>query len=391
MTGPAVCIDRSEADPSLYSKMVGKLSDELVSMPLYVDDVRLYNDPTKAASAEADRISEALSGHFKITFGPVNAPYSRFLSKDIYRRGPDRTTITAKSYINSKMEHFLDKPLASYPASWGTTPAAKSLYADLDEALLKRVEAPVKDQEWYASAAMTVMYKVPDRPDVATAMSLLSRALRFPTRALAGHLTRVLVYLLRNPGLGITYSAHAPSASRLRARVDADWSVRQSTSGFVASLAGATVSHFSRRQHCIAVSTCEAELMALASAALEVLFIRKIMESLGYEFEGGDVPVLETSNPEAHSRVYQHGPVEIDTDSKSAHDLCHRDSAAKNSRHVDRKAFKMRELCGAKKVKLGLVPTAENEADFFTKILDPQPFLKFRSIIMNSAGDEHGE
>ena len=38
------------------------------------------------------------------------------------------------------------------------------------------------------------------------------------------------------------------------------------------------------------------------------------------------------------------GAIKCFTDNKGAHDLCHRFTSAQNSRHVDRKLFKMREL-----------------------------------------------
>ena len=54
---------------------------------------------------------------------------------------------------------------------------------------------------------------------------------------------------------------------------------------------------------------------------------------------------------------------------------------------MDRKVFKMRELRGAGLVEVAHVPTDENPADLFTKILTKQPFEKHRKRIMNSPGD----
>ena len=42
-----------------------------------------------------------------------------------------------------------------------------------------------------------------------------------------------------------------------------------------------------------------------------------------------------------------------------AHDLCHRTTAGSNSRHVDRKVYKMRELQHGGVVKTVLVPTKD--------------------------------
>ena len=75
------------------------------------------------------------------------------------------------------------------------------------------------------------------------------------------------------------------------------------------------------------------------------------------------------------------------TDNKAAYDLCHRYTSAQNSRHVDRKMFKMRELRGAGRVIVRHVQGENNPADLFTKILTRQPFEKHRRFVMNTAAD----
>ena len=80
-----------------------------------------------------------------------------------------------------------------------------------------------------------------------------------------------------------------------------------------------------------------------------------------------------------------HGPISVETDSSSAHDLCHRKTVGQNSRHVERKAWKMRELQRAGKVRVKLIPTAENDADMFTKVLDNKTLQRHRATVMNLA------
>ncbi len=62
-----------------------------------------------------------------------------------------------------------------------------------------------------------------------------------------------------------------------------------------------------------------------------------------------------------------------------AYDLCHRYTSAQHSRHIDRKLFKMSELRGAGAVTVDYIPTDENTADIFTKVLKAQPFRKHRN------------
>ena len=78
-----------------------------------------------------------------------------------------------------------------------------------------------------------------------------------------------------------------------------------------------------------------------------------------------------------------HGPTEVGTDNTGAYDLCHRDSAGKHSRHVERKVYKMRELKRRGTVKLIHVRTAEMSADLLTKPLDDATFQRHRNTIMN--------
>ena len=71
------------------------------------------------------------------------------------------------------------------------------------------------------------------------------------------------------------------------------------------------------------------------------------------------------------------------TDSKSAHDIVNSSNVTANSRHIERKVFKMKELCARGIAKVTLVPTAENAADLLTKALETKVFKQHRATIMN--------
>ena len=155
-------------------------------------------------------------------------------------------------------------------------------------------------------------------------------------------------------------------ASKLQAFADSNWAVTRSVTGFVIMLAGASILAVSRRQHCITMSSCEAELVALCDLAIELLHIVEVVAFLGHRIEDA---------------------IEVKTDSKAAYDLCHRFTSAQNSRHVDRKVFKMRELRGAGRVVVRHIPGETNPADLFTKVLSRQPFEKHRKTVLNLPGD----
>ena len=198
-------------------------------------------------------------------------------------------------------------------------------------------------------------------------MDLLGCCLTFPTAALMACAVRVLVYLGRTRQLGITYSKHAPNARRLYARADANWRSTRSTTGYCIFLGGAAIATCCQRQGCISMSTTEAELVALAACAIELIYIMQLLKFIGYECDD---------------------EVCVETDNKGAHDLCHRFSSAQHTRHIDRKLFKLREMRGAGLVTVKYLGTEENTADIFTKILDRQPFEKHRKTVLNAAAND---
>ena len=51
----------------------------------------------------------------------------------------------------------------------------------------------------------------------------------------------------------------------------------------------ATVSYGSKRQHCIAMSSTEAEIMAASQAALEVCYARGLLAEMGMPLDGPTV------------------------------------------------------------------------------------------------------
>ena len=135
------------------------------------------------------------------------------------------------------------------------------------------------------------------------------------------------------------------------------------------------------------MSSTEAELMGLAELALEMLYVRDVLAQLGFVFTDKDQEVA-TKSPEAHRLVHAvgdivHGPIDVGVDNSGAYNLCHRTTVGKNSKHVERRVYKMRELYHQGIVKLTLWPTAEMHADMLTKCLDDKTFHKHRKTCMN--------
>ena len=130
------------------------------------------------------------------------------------------------------------------------------------------------------------------RPDIAFAVSELSRFVYNPGTK---HLTaakRVFRYLKETISEGIVY--HPPLMTMsvgillniLWGFVDSDWAgcpdTRRSTSGFALLLNEAVVSWRSKRQPTVALSSAEAEYISGSSLVQEVIYLRKLLDNLGF-------------------------------------------------------------------------------------------------------------
>jgi len=129
------------------------------------------------------------------------------------------------------------------------------------------------------------------RPDIAFAVSELSRFISAPAQSHFEAAKHLLRYLKGTRDLGLRYSktSSGPPSSGLNilyGYVDSDWAgcpdTRRSTSGFVLMLNGATVSWKSKRQSVVALSTAEAEFVAASSMVQELTYTRRLLERLGF-------------------------------------------------------------------------------------------------------------
>ena len=64
---------------------------------------------------------------------------------------------------------------------------------------------------------------------------------------------------------------------------------RKSTSGYVFTLGGTTISWRSRLKTVVALCTMEAELIAAVEAAKEALYLKRLLCDLGFKHESVDV------------------------------------------------------------------------------------------------------
>ena len=196
------------------------------------------------------------------------------------------------------------------------------------------------------------------RPDISFAVGVLCRAANNPTAQHWEAAKRVVRYLAGTKNEGITIGLHGTRRQNgmdvLTAYSDADWAGdmkdRVSTTGYVLFLNGAPIAWCTQKQKCTALSSTEAEYIALAECVKTVVRTRRILEEVG-------------------STLY---PTTIFEDNQSCISWVY--NSGKRSKHVDVRYHYSKSIANQGSVNIKYCPTASMVADMFTKPLGPLMF-----------------
>jgi hypothetical protein len=210
----------------------------------------------------------------------------------------------------------------------------------------------------YASLVGALLYAaVCTRPDISFAVSQLSRHCSNPTMEHWEAAKRVLRYLKRSPTLGVVFEGARGLV--LECYTDADFSTcphtSRSTSGQVHLLGGGAVFWRSKRQDIVALSTTEAEYVAMADAGKTLVWLRELLEELG---------------------LAQGSPTTLFSDNQSAIALVKDPVHHERTKHIRRRFHYIRELVAEQDAAVSFCPTEEQLADLLTKAVPRQQMLR---------------
>lgn len=199
---------------------------------------------------------------------------------------------------------------------------------------------------------------VQTRPDLAYAVSYLAR---FNSRHNNSHWSAVkhlLRYVKRTRSFRLTFGSGKGQNLAVEGYADADYAgdidTRQSTTGFVLYVKGSLVSWKSRRQHCVTLSTTEAEYLAIGDCEKHGLWLCRLLEHI-QQLPQINVPIsLLLSN-----------------DNQGAVFLCNEASVNNRSKHIDIRHHFIRELTRSGKITVSHVSTNDMPADALTKPVGP--------------------
>ena len=151
------------------------------------------------------------------------------------------------------------------------------------------------------------------RPDIAYAISRLSAFTANPTMQHVTALKRVLRYLSGTRSYGITYSDVLDHPNHFFGYADASFANMddyKSITGYVFKMAGSAITWYSRKQSVTAMSTMEAEYIALSEAAREARWLRNLFSELGFAqklptkiWGDNEGSIAISKNPQFHKRA----------------------------------------------------------------------------------------
>ena len=337
---------RSEFDNCVYFKEVKK--DEFIYLLLYVDDI-LIASKNKHSVLE---LKTLLGTEFEMKdLGETK----KILGMEIAR---DRV----KGCLSISQEGYLSKVLGTYGMDQSNSVGTPmGVHFKLKAATEKEIADQTEKMESvpYRSVVGSVMYAmIGTRLDLAFAVGLVCRYMSNPIKEHWLAAKWILRYIRGTIDMKLCYRNEGDFI--VKGYVDADYAgdmdKRRSTTGMVFTVGGNPVSWRSSLQDVVALSSTESEYIALSEASKEAVWLRGLMNELGFD----------------------QGAVSVYCDSQSAIALAKNAVFHGRTKHMQVKYHFIRDLIAEGWVNVVKISTVYNPADIFTKVL---PIGKFKEAL----------
>lgn len=226
----------------------------------------------------------------------------------------------------------------------------------------KDAEGVKVDSTFFKQVLGSLIYLTTIRPDLMFVVSLISRFMGQPTELHLQAAKRALRYLKGTTNFGIFYKKGG--SDNLVAYADSDYAGdledRKSTSGYVFLLSSGAVAWSSKKQPIVTLSTTEAEFVAAAYCASQVIWMRRILEKLGHS---------------------QHGSTTMFCDNSSTIKLSKNPVLHGRCKHIDVRFHFLRDLAKEGTVELVFCGSQEQVANVMTKPLKLDVFQRLRCML----------
>ena len=332
--------DRCHSDPALFVSRVGKCF-----IFLWVDDLLIFSEKG---------LLQHLVDKILATFGRDLNELSHVLGMEVKRDREARPlSISHKKMISDLLERNKMSGCRCSPTPLVPREKIMSLSEDPTQE-----KASVSDHKRFMKAVGSIQYRgAVTRPDIAYAAHTLAKHMAGSAAKHRLAVQYVLRYLQSTIDVVLTFNGSG-NESVVDVYSDADFAngvSLKSVSGMVLRMYGNCVFWRCKRQDIIAGDTTEAELIAMSSAANEVMWIKMLCTDLNITAKK---PTLQGDN-------------------KSANLLAVNPISSDRSKHIRVRHLRVREYVEHEEMNVQWVGTKEMLADGFTKTL-PGPALSDR-------------
>jgi Reverse transcriptase (RNA-dependent DNA polymerase) len=314
-------------------------------MLVYVDDITIIG-----ILAAISDLKAKIGTHYKITYlGEIN----HFLGIRI-------THDRSKKMITIDQSHYIDCMLTRYDMTQcksAYTPFAPS--TKLTPNMVKFSDSSItsKSQQIVGSLMYAMLGS---RPDICFAVNRLSQFGSNPTEEHLLAAQHVLRYLSTMRGHSVTYGKN--DSTEIVSYSDSDWANntegRRSTSGYIFILSGGSIAWATQKQRIVALSSTEAEYMALTECTKHAQWTISLLQQLDFEVEL---------------------PLDTFSDSLGARAIAANAVFHKRTKHIDVKYHYIRDCIKKGIIEISAVTTKDNAANILTKPLPCDQHKKLSS------------
>ena len=333
---------QSGVDNCVYVKQI---EDKVTVIVIWVDDLII--------GASNDLLLHDTKNMLKDRFKMKDlGKLSHFLGIH-FEQGDCFVKVNQKEYINKVLERF-----GMSDCKPRSTPSELRIDSNGEDLVDRRV---------YREAVGCLIYAmICTRPDICWIITKLTQYLSKPLKEHWVAVKHVLRYLKCTLDYELCYRKCVDGLT-LIGYSDADWASstdnRRSTTGYCFSLTktGPLISWKSKKQRTVALSTCEAEYMALSATIQEGLHLTQLLHDIGC--------------------AYQFEPPMIYGDNQGAIALSKNPVNHQRSKHIDVRYHFIRDEVNTGRVVVQYCPTANMVADMMTKPVTKAKLSCFKDFI----------
>jgi len=216
---------------------------------------------------------------------------------------------------------------------------------------------PTLQTQYQAIIGSLLYLMLGTRPDIAFAMIKLSQFSANPSKEHFEQAKYICCYLAGTQDYTMVFDGNTNDG--LIVHSDSNWAADInnccSITGYFFKLAGSSVSWLSRAQKMVALSSTEAEYMAISDCCQQAMWITNLFGEIAFP-----VSLITICGNNQGSLFIGSNPVQ-----------------EKQTKHIDICYHYIRECIEDNKVSVVFIPGNDNPADMFTKNLDHLKFIKF--------------